>query len=172
MRSSALPDPGQTNTSPLRAASADRAESAYLLPKDRCDCQRSGSADIKPTGNAPHSCAGEKELVPEAQRSVSAARRRFNVRDRRPHPKLPPTYSEKEQPLHCGVSDPAPEGTSLKGSFRSLPRECPPRGRHLKWCLSAPVSSPCDPASWSDAASWRRPEVVPSGTPFKPPDTP
>jgi hypothetical protein len=82
------PSAPYSHTIPFRLASRGRAESAYSLPKDRCDCQRSrplpdrhatrGAASDRQRA-APHRC-GAKELVPKGTGSGICSRTALHFR--------------------------------------------------------------------------------------------
>jgi hypothetical protein len=69
---SAFSSPSHAPAPPLRGtARAGKGESARLLPKDRCGCQRSHgpSRGTGPTRKRPRVAAGQKNRCPKAQRS-------------------------------------------------------------------------------------------------------
>jgi hypothetical protein len=110
---------------PLRGtAQAGKSENARLLPKDICNCQRSGpSRDTKPTKRRPHVAAGQR----------TGALRHEN-QDLQPHGPQPPDTAasppegvadwpaRKEQPLRCKESDLAPKSASFKTPIRTSPQ--------------------------------------------------
>jgi hypothetical protein len=122
---SAFSRPCHAPTPPLRGtARTGKGESARLLPKDRCGCQRSDPSDgMKPTRGRPRVAA---------ERRTSA--RRHEDRNPQPHGPRPPDTAinwpaRKEQPLRCREPDLAPGGASFKAPLE-LPRRKPPRGGH------------------------------------------
>jgi hypothetical protein len=113
---SAFPNLCQAPATPLRGTErAGKGESARLLPKDICDCQRSASPlDMEPTEKRPHITAGQRTSA-----------RRHKDRDLQPHgPSLPDTAG-------------SPEGTTdrLGRSNRSATGS-------LTWRPRVPVSRP------------------------------
>ena len=93
---SAFSGPCQAPTPPLRGtARAGKGESARLLPKDICGCQRSDpSRDPEPTRKRPRVSAGQRAV---ARRHKDQDRSRTALNPRRPpptRPKAPPTGSE------------------------------------------------------------------------------
>jgi hypothetical protein len=108
---------------PFRTAPKGRAESAYSLPKDRCDCQRSRpfrtgaprGARHRTDKEQPRIAAERKNSCPRAQDLGFAAARPFTseTRDNTQGYHRP---DWKEQPLRCGRPDLVPEGASFKVS--------------------------------------------------------
>jgi hypothetical protein len=84
---SAPSNPRHTNTSPFRVASEDAAKSAYLLPKDRCDCQRSRPSRTGAPHLARHWADKGQPRIAAGQRTGA---RRHRIWDSQPHgPSLP-----------------------------------------------------------------------------------
>jgi hypothetical protein len=163
-----------TDTTPFEGASEDEVESADLLPKDRCSCQRSRPS--RPAYHDGHD-TGPTRDSPAPLRSERAPARRHGIWDLQPNgPSLPKARDgawrrhqpgRKEQPLRCGRRDLAPRGASFKASSE-FPRREPPRGRYRRWCLSALTSRPGDPGLGGEKHPFQgRHEVVPLGPGFK-----
>ena len=92
---SAFSSPSHAPTPPLRGtARAGKGESARLLPKDRCGCQRSGpSRGTEPTKERPRVAAGQRTGAREHKdQDCSRTARHFQTPPARP--KAPPTSSE------------------------------------------------------------------------------
>jgi len=126
MRSAFL-NPSQAPTPPLRrAARAGKGESARLLPKDICGCQRSAPRTARSRrGDNPASPRG-KEPVPEGTKiRIAAARpvasKHHRLAQRRHQP------ARKEQPLRCRKPDLALKSASFKAPLEH-PRREPPFG--------------------------------------------
>ena len=84
----------QTSPSP-RDSTGRQGRKHLLASKRQMRLSKIWSHQHQPTGDAPHLCKGKKNWCPGAQRTGSAARRRFNPLDRRLHPKASPTCPER-----------------------------------------------------------------------------
>ena len=127
---SASSSSGHAPTSPLRGtARAGQSESARLLPKDRCGCQRSGpSRGTEPTRRRPRVSAGQRAGARGHEDQNSS---RTALDPRTPRAGSPEGAADqsarKEQPLRCREPDLATDGASFKAPLE-LPRKGPPRG--------------------------------------------
>ncbi len=111
---SAFSGPCQAPAPPLRGtARAGKGESAPLLPKDICDCQRSDSPhDMESTRKRPRIAAGQK-MVPEGTKIMICSRTAHHFQTPPARPKAPPAGSEGATAPLRG-SDLAPESASFK----------------------------------------------------------